>query len=69
MRSMLSDTTTWMPAIRSAYGLCSRLDPLPRRFPATEHANPPAFTLPRSTGASSVPSVPAGPGVRARKPR
>ena len=55
MRSMLSLTTTLMPAISSAYGLCSRLEPFPRRMPATEHTNPPSRTLARPTGYSSAP--------------
>ena len=55
---MLSLTTTLIPAISSAYGLCSRLDPFPRRFPATEQTKPPALTVPRSIGASSPPFAP-----------
>ena len=53
---MLSLTTTLMPAMSSAYGLCSRLDPLPRRFPATEQTKPPFLTLPRPIGASVAPT-------------
>ena len=35
---MFSAITSWMPADISAYGDCSRLDPLPRRLPLT-HAH------------------------------
>ncbi len=43
---MFSAITTRIPAIISAYGLCSRDDPLPRRRPLTEATKPPFFTLP-----------------------
>ncbi len=49
---MFSAMTTRIPAIISAYGLCSRELPFPRRFPATLQTNPPFFTSPRSMGAS-----------------
>ncbi len=52
---MLSATTTRMPACSSAYGLASRLLPLPRRLPATEHTKPPSRTALRRTGYSVSP--------------
>src|SRR6266567_651175 len=52
MRSIFSAMTTFMPAQSSAYGDCSRLDPLPRRFPLTAATKSPRFTSPRWMGTS-----------------
>src|SRR6266576_6177657 len=41
---MLSATTSLMPAHISAYGDCSRDEPLPRRLPLTDATKPPRFT-------------------------
>ncbi len=49
---MFSAITMRIPAIISAYGLCSRDEPLPRRLPDTEATKPPFFTLPCLIGNS-----------------
>src|SRR6478672_2039748 len=49
---MFSAITSLMPAHSSAYGDCSRLEPLPLRFPLTAATNPPFFTSPRLIGTS-----------------
>ncbi len=50
---MFSATTSLIPAHISAYGDCSREEPLPRRFPLTEATKPPRLTEPRVMGNSS----------------
>src|SRR5208283_1121424 len=52
MRSMFSAITSLMPADISAYGDCSRLEPLPRRLPLTAPTKPPRLTSPRLIGVS-----------------